>query len=685
VSLILGWLDVTVKVACHICGKIRGCFDVGAAFASTTIAMPRLSEENVSKSEVDQTLLETILEGTAAETGEQFFAALVVSLAKALHVDGAWVTEYLQGPRRLRAFSFWLHDHYVPDYEYEIQDSPCETVIEQKRLVRYPENVIQLFPRDLELRAFNAVAYMGIPFLDDRGGVLGHLAIIDTKPLPTDPHLEAVFRIFAVRAAAELRRIRAESSVRESEERFSRLFDSAMDAIVELSETFTIYRANRAALEMFGIVENDSIGQPFFPFLTRDSADKLQGLMRNLNDTAQQYLWVSGGLEVSRVDGKTFPAEASLSRFQFRDERRYTLILRNVHDQIEAERKIASLISESAYLQEEIGDLYNFGEILGQSRPSREMLSYIQKVGPTDATVLIQGETGTGKELVARAIHHVSRRSTKPLIKVNCAAIPASLVESEFFGHEKGAFTGATQRRIGRFGLADNGTIFLDEIGELSLELQAKLLRVLQEGEFEAVGTSQTRKVDVRVIAATNRDLQSEVKAGRFREDLYYRLSVFPIHVPPLRQRNEDIAILAEAFMRSFCNKAGRDPIDLTPDGIRNLRAYHWPGNVRELKNVVERAVILSPGRVLNFDGILPLETTPPTPKATVRIVDRSSEGTVPRTAGELRELERVNMLQALDKSGWKISGESGAARILGLAPSTLASRMKSLGIRRPR
>jgi len=676
---------VTVKVACHICGKIRGCFDVGAAFASTTIAMPRLSEENVSKSEVDQTLLETILEGTAAETGEQFFAALVVSLAKALHVDGAWVTEYLQGPRRLRAFSFWLHDHYVPDYEYEIQDSPCETVIEQKRLVRYPENVIQLFPRDLELRAFNAVAYMGIPFLDDRGGVLGHLAIIDTKPLPTDPHLEAVFRIFAVRAAAELRRIRAESSVRESEERFSRLFDSAMDAIVELSETFTIYRANRAALEMFGIVENDSIGQPFFPFLTRDSADKLQGLMRNLNDTAQQYLWVSGGLEVSRVDGKTFPAEASLSRFQFRDERRYTLILRNVHDQIEAERKIASLISESAYLQEEIGDFYNFGEILGQSRPSREMLSYIQKVGPTDATVLIQGETGTGKELVARAIHHVSRRSTKPLIKVNCAAIPASLVESEFFGHEKGAFTGATQRRIGRFGLADNGTIFLDEIGELSLELQAKLLRVLQEGEFEAVGTSQTRKVDVRVIAATNRDLQSEVKAGRFREDLYYRLSVFPIHVPPLRQRNEDIAILAEAFMRSFCNKAGRDPIDLTPDGIRNLRAYHWPGNVRELKNVVERAVILSPGRVLNFDGILPLETTPPTPKATVRIVDRSSEGTVPRTAGELRELERVNMLQALDKSGWKISGESGAARILGLAPSTLASRMKSLGIRRPR
>src|SRR5262249_44681830 len=193
--------------------------------------------------------------------------------------------------------------------------------------------------------------------------------------------------------------------------------------------------------------------------------------------------------------------------------------------------------------QEEIDELYNFGEILGRSRPCLEMLSQIHRVGPTDTSVLIQGETGTGKELVARAIHRLSRRSTKALIKVNCAAIPAGLVESEFFGHERGAFTGATQRRIGRFGLADGGTIFLDEIGELSLDLQAKLLRVLQEGEFEAVGSSQTRKVDVRIIAATNRDLVTEAKTGRFREDLYYRLSVFPIHVPPLRERSEDVGI----------------------------------------------------------------------------------------------------------------------------------------------
>jgi PAS domain S-box-containing protein len=215
---------------------------------------------------------------------------------------------------------------------------------------------------------------MGIPFLDDQGGVLGHLAVLDTKPLPSDPQLEAVFRIFAVRASAELSRIRAESRIRESEERFSRLFESAMDAIVELGHTFTIYRANGAALETFGIKDQDAIGRPFFQFLTKDSADKLHGLMRSLDDSLQECLWVSRGLDGWRPDGQTFLVEASLSRFQFGDERRYTLILRNVHDQVEAERKIAALTSESAYLQEEIGNLYNFGEILGRSRACQEML-----------------------------------------------------------------------------------------------------------------------------------------------------------------------------------------------------------------------------------------------------------------------------------------------------------------------
>jgi PAS domain S-box-containing protein len=641
---------------------------------------------DIERSEAHQTLLETILEGTASETGEEFLAALVRSLARALRVDGAWVTEYLPGPRRLRAFSFWFRDHFVPDYEYDIQGTPCEPVVEQKCLVRFPENVIELFPRDPDLPALNAVGYMGIPFLDDDGSVLGHLAVLDTKPLPGDPQLEAVFRIFAVRASAELRRMRAELRVRMSEERFSRLFESALDAIIELDDAFKIGRANPSALAMFGVGKTEATGHPFLQFLTHGSADKLRSLIRSLDGSSQACLWVPGGFDALAADGTAFPVEASLSRFEVKDGVHFTLILRDIRRQIEAEREIAALSSESAYLQQEIGALYNFGEILGQSRPCREMLNSIHQVGPTDATVLIQGETGTGKELVARAIHRASRRSAKPLMKVNCAAIPASLVESEFFGHEKGAFTGATQRRIGRFGLADGGTIFLDEVGELSTDLQAKLLRVLQEGEFESVGSSQTRKVDVRVIAATNRDLEAEVRAGRFREDLYYRLSVFPIQVPPLRQRIDDVSLLAEAFMRGFCNKAGRSLPDLTPDGIRRLRAYHWPGNVRELQNIIERAVILSRGPALNLEGILPPTPAGPTAETGVRTTGtRSHERPAPRTASQLRELERASILQALEESGWRISGESGAARVLGLPPSTLASRMKSLGIRRPR
>lgn len=635
--------------------------------------------------DANQTLLQTILEGTAAETGEEFLFALVRSLAKALAVDGAWVTEYLPGPKRLRALAFWLHDHYVTDYEYDISGSPCETVVEEKRLIIYRDNVIQLFPRDQDLRAFNAVGYMGMPLLGNEGDVLGHLAVLNTKPLPDDPQLESVFRIFAVRAAAELRRMRAEARVRESEERFSRLFASALDAIVELDQAANILRANQSALATFGVGEQAITGRSFLQFLTKESGHKLRTLMRSLEDDEQVSIWISGGLEALRGDAVAFPAEASLSRFQLGDGRRYTLILRNIRDQIEAERRIAALTSESAYLQEEIGDFYNFTEILGSSRQHKDVLKSIHQVAPTDATVLIEGETGTGKELVARAIHRASRRSSKPLIKVNCAAIPAALVESEFFGHEKGAFTGATQRRIGRFGLADGGTIFLDEIGELSLDLQAKLLRVLQEGEFEPVGSSQTRKVDVRIIAATNRDLKSESSAGHFREDLYYRLSVFPIHVPPLRERSGDISILAESFVNNFCKKAGRDPIDLTPDSIRRLRAYDWPGNVRELQNVIERAVILAQGQSLNLDGILP----PPAqiPKSNSNISDDGGVAVrkVPRTASELRDLERASILQALDQAGWKIAGLAGAARILGLPASTLASRMKSLGIHRPR
>jgi PAS domain S-box-containing protein len=282
-------------------------------------------------SELDKSLLETILEGTASETGEEFLAALVRSLAKALRVDAAWVTEYFPAQQRLRALSFWYRNDHVLEYEYDLRGTPCASVLQQKCLVRYPENVIQLFPDDPDLTKMQAVGYMGIPILDESSDILGHLAVLDSQPMPPDPQLEAVFRIFAVRAAAELRRLRAESRTRESELRFSRLFESAMDAIVELDDTFRICKANRATLDALGIGEQDAAGLSFLEFLTESSAEKLQKLTRSLEKSPSSRVWVPAGFEVLRTDGTAFPAEASLARFEVGRDTHFTLILRNIH------------------------------------------------------------------------------------------------------------------------------------------------------------------------------------------------------------------------------------------------------------------------------------------------------------------------------------------------------------------
>ena len=296
------------------------------------------------------------------------------------------------------------------------------------------------------------------------------------------------------------------------------------------------------------------------------------------------------------------------------------------------------------------------------------MLQQVERVAVTDTTVLILGETGTGKELIARAIHHHSARKDRPLVKVNCAALPPTLIESELFGHEKGAFTGALTRKMGRFELADAGTIFLDEIGELPLDLQAKLLRVLQDGTFERLGSVQTTTVDVRVIAATNRHLVQQVAAGHFREDLYYRLNVFPVTLPPLRERREDIPLLVWYFIAKCQGKLGK-PIERIPErAMATLVAYHWPGNIRELANVIERAIILSPGTTLVVDEAL----------GSSELADPSILSTQP-----LEEVERVHILAVLDACQWRIKGEGQAAERLGLHPSTLYSRMKKLGIER--
>jgi PAS domain S-box-containing protein len=652
----------------------------GRAREPETWQHPRVSAPESSLDEAAvQAAVQLIFQGTASETGTGFFTALVENLARALGTRGAWVTELLPVERRLRALAFWLGGEWVQNYEQAIDGTPCQVVVENRKIVHIADRLVELYPKDSNVRGTGAVSYMGVPLMDLDGNILGHLAVMDVKPMPAEPIRTTLFEIFAGRAAAELRRLRAEREVRAREAQLARLVESTMDAIVQLDGELRVTQMNPAAERTFELPSEHALGVPFSRLTLASDAAKLKALAQKLLERPahERSTWVFGGLTGLAAGGSGFPAEATLSAFELAGQDHFTLILRNVKDRLEAERRIASLTDEAEYLRTELRDLGRSGEIIGQSEKLAQVLAEVRQVGPADTTVLLFGETGTGKELFARALHEASRRREKPLIKVNCAAVPATLIESEFFGHERGAFTGATARRDGRFTLADGGTIFLDEVGELPLELQSKLLRVLQEGEFEPVGSSRTRKVDVRVVAATNRDLQKATAEGKFREDLFYRLNVFPLTLPPLRERGADVVLLAERFARHFAARAGQQLAPLSAEAAARLRRYAWPGNVRELQNVIERAVITATGGQLNLDRALPVTTLADDasrPEATAGAL---------LTAKDLALLERDNLRRALDATGWQIAGDSGAARLLGMAPSTVASRVKALGLRR--
>ena len=382
-----------------------------------------------------------------------------------------------------------------------------------------------------------------------------------------------------------------------------------------------------------------------------------------------------------RKDGTSFPVEYISTPIRddknnlvgavvtFRDITQRKQAEKALHDALrEVEQLKDRLQTENVYLQEEIKLEHNFDEIISTSKSFKKVLRNVEQVAVTDATVLILGETGTGKELIARALHTTSLRKERPLVKVNCAALPENLIESELFGHEKGAFTGAFARKQGRFELADRGTIFLDEIGDLPLDLQAKLLRVLQEGEFERVGGTQTIKIDVRVIAATNRNLEESTRSGAFREDLFYRLNVFPITLPPLRERPEDIPLLVNHFIKKYEGKLGKKISQVPQKVMKTLQAYHFPGNVREVENIIERAIILARDETLQLDESFELLESPADPAENV---------------GTLAEIERSHIVSVLQETNWRIEGTKGAALRLGINPNTLRSRMQKLGIKR--
>ena len=486
---------------------------------------------------------------------------------------------------------------------------------------------------------------------------------------------------------AELRRIndelrseveerkRAEQALRESEQRLASIIDSAIDAIITVDDDLQIRLFNRAAEQIFGCSADACEGDALSRLLTDDLTAVVEDYVDTHDQTplpadfdpadAGRYLAAAEGFRARRPDGSTFCVEATIGRIHVSDKRRYLLILRDVEEMKQSEEQLTQLQSEKVYLREEIESEYNFEEIVGQSDALQSVFDAIDQVAETDTTVLVCGETGTGKELVARAVHRRSRRGDAMLVKVNCAALPSNLIESELFGHEKGAFTGATEQRVGRFELADGGTIFLDEIGELPLETQAKLLRVLQEQEFERVGGSETIEVDTRILAATNRDLETDVEAGRFRADLYYRLNIFPIDVPPLRDRDGDVPLLANHFVEKFAGQTGKEVNGLSARAMTVLERYDWPGNVRELANIIERAVILTREDIIRAE----------------HLSIRSDEASGSDGFRSLEEVQRQHIIEALEQTGGVVGGGEGAAQLLDVNRTTLLSRMDRLGV----
>lgn len=611
--------------------------------------------------------LRAIVEGTAHETGENFFKSLVTHLAAVMGTGYALVAEFA-GEMRARTLGYWKPVGIVPDIEWDLIGTPCEEVV-KGNLCHHPTGVSEKFPTDEPMVEWGIQSYLGVPLCDSEGKHLGHLAVFDDKPMPAEPRKMLIFRIFAARAAAELQRLRVEKTLAESEQRFRDLFEEAPIAYVHEDLESRFISANRTAMRTLGITPEEvpgTYGLSFIPKTpeARKRFDEAFASIGKGTDTSGVVL------ELRRKDnGKPIWIQW-WSRPDPGGQYTRTMFV-DITERVLMEQEKARLEAQNLYLREEIKSVHNFDEIVGHSAPVMVVLDKVRKVAPTDASVLITGETGTGKELFARAIHSASARAEKPLIKVNCAALPTGLVESELFGHEKGAFSGAISRRIGRFELANGGTIFLDEIGEVPLDVQVKLLRVLQEREFERVGGSTLIKADVRIIAATNRDLRKAVKEGKFRQDLFYRLNVFPIALPALRERTGDIPLLVQFLVSKFASRTGQRIDSVGQETMARLTQYHWPGNVRELENILERAVILCPGGTLEIDPEL-FAGTP---------VAAAGANAVPALG--LEAVERNHILAVLKQTNWVIEGEQGAARLLDMHPNTLRSRLKKMGIQR--
>jgi formate hydrogenlyase transcriptional activator len=668
-----------------------------------------LFDENSSLKQHE--MLRVITEGTASLVGGDFFRSLAYNLILTTGLRYVTVTECTNlAKTRLRTLVYIERGNFLDNFEYDVQGTPCDIVMKGNNYFCSDELDI-LFPASQGIKS-----YFGVPLFLSNGEVAGHISMFDTVPKTLTREQLDILKIFASRAAAEIERKQKDELIRENMSRYQDLFESSPIGLVEedfskvrlyiiqakekynidLESIFNVHpheleyctslvkrvAVNRAQRRLFGV--NDI--SEYDNAITRSfEADLFKSVFVSFDKGQLVY---EREIEYRLGDGtkKHLKTKRAFTPGGEADWSRCILSCVDISEQKTAEQRLTSALNEvgllkekleeeNFYLKEEIKRDHNFEEIVSKGITFKKVLQKIEQVAQTDATVLILGESGTGKELIARAIHSISKRCNRPLVKINCAALPANLIESELFGHEKGAFTGATSQRLGRFELAHHGSIFLDEIGELPIELQSKLLRVLQEGEFERLGSTKTIKVDVRVIAATNRDLHTSIQSNEFRADLYYRLNVFPVHAPALRERKEDIPLLVTHFCNKYAKKFGKKVTAVSKAALDSLMLYDWPGNVRELENVIERAIIVTNSHQLDVGEWLPKMIVEP---RKIEQVQTEQELLT------LQEMERRYITEILNRTKWKIRGENGAATLLNINPTTLEARMKKLFIQRP-
>ena len=600
-----------------------------------------------------------------ADSSENFFTSMAGQLAKCLEADYTIIGELIEGEEgKVRTIGVCNQGAIADNFTYDLVHTPCEGCIAQGAR-SYVAGVAEKFPKDLLLQQMKVEGYVGTPLRDSQGRALGIMVATYTRPLANAKFAESILQLFSTRTAAEIERKRTEEALRQSEERFRVALKNSPIAVFNQDRDLRYTWMYNPQLPWQA---SEQLGKTLGEIFDPEEIARIAEVRRRVLETG---VGVRDEMQVT-CEGRKYYFDTTIepvldsagavigltgASMDVTELREASEALR------EAQRK---LTEEKLYLEQEIDAELGLGEIIGESKAVQTMMEQVGKVAASDATVLLLGETGTGKELLARAIHQQSQRANNSFIKLNCAAIPSGLLESELFGNEKGAFTGAVSKKIGRLELADKGTLFLDEIGEIPLALQPKLLRVLQDQEFERLGGIHTLKVDFRLIAATNRDLADAVREHEFRSDLFYRLNVFPIRVPPLRERRDDIRLLVENFVQKCARRMNKSITSIPKRTVDALMGWEWPGNVRELENFIERSVILTQGSVL----VSPLSELQPMTATEEEVVDES-----------LGAAERDHILRALRESHGQIGGLRGAAMRLGLKRTTLQSKLKQLGI----